>query len=106
MLEVTDEIRELIQLVAETAVAELEVQRGDNRVRIRRAFGAEFQDVTIGDQHPAATEIVRRPPLRCTVSLRVEPIALAAARSSNSARSRTSWPSTSRMTSPGSRPRS
>jgi acetyl-CoA carboxylase biotin carboxyl carrier protein len=31
-----DEIRELIQLVLETGVAELEVQRGDNRVRIRR----------------------------------------------------------------------
>ena len=30
-----DEIRELIHLVTETGVAELEVQRGDNRVRIR-----------------------------------------------------------------------
>jgi acetyl-CoA carboxylase biotin carboxyl carrier protein len=36
-----DEIRELIQLAAETGVAELEVQRGENRVRIRRSFGAE-----------------------------------------------------------------
>ena len=33
----TDEIRELIQLVSETGIAELEVQRGDNRVRIRQA---------------------------------------------------------------------
>jgi acetyl-CoA carboxylase biotin carboxyl carrier protein len=32
-----DEIRELIALAAETGVEELEVQRGDNRVRIRRA---------------------------------------------------------------------
>ncbi|HKE25821.1 MAG TPA: acetyl-CoA carboxylase biotin carboxyl carrier protein [Bryobacteraceae bacterium] len=32
-----DEIRELIALASETGVAELEVQRGDNRVRIRRA---------------------------------------------------------------------
>ena len=32
-----DEIRELIALATETGVAELEVQRGDNRVRIRRA---------------------------------------------------------------------
>ena len=31
-----EEIRELIQLVGETGVAELEVQRGENRVRIRR----------------------------------------------------------------------
>ncbi|MBM3725432.1 MAG: acetyl-CoA carboxylase biotin carboxyl carrier protein [Acidobacteria bacterium] len=30
-----DEIRELIQVVRETGVAELEVQRGDNRVRIK-----------------------------------------------------------------------
>ena len=36
-----EEIRELIQLVAETGVAELEVQRGDNKVRIRQAFGGD-----------------------------------------------------------------
>ena len=35
-----DEIRELIALVNETGVAELEVQSGDSRVRIRRTFGA------------------------------------------------------------------
>ena len=49
-----DEIRELIQLVAETGVAELEVQRGENRVRIRRALGGEIQEYTVGDQRPAA----------------------------------------------------
>ena len=32
-----DEIKELIQLVIESGVAELEVQRGENRVRIRRS---------------------------------------------------------------------
>ena len=36
-----EEIRELIQLVSETGVAELEVQRGENRVRIRRSNAAE-----------------------------------------------------------------
>jgi acetyl-CoA carboxylase biotin carboxyl carrier protein len=36
-----DEIRELIQLVSETGVAELEVQRGENRVRIRQSFAPE-----------------------------------------------------------------
>ena len=36
-----DEIRELIALASETGVAELEVQRGDNRVRIRKSFGVE-----------------------------------------------------------------
>ncbi len=34
-----DEIRELIKLAMESGVAELEVQRGENRVRIRRAAG-------------------------------------------------------------------
>ncbi|MCU1262158.1 MAG: biotin carboxyl carrier protein [Bryobacterales bacterium] len=38
-----EEIRELIKLVSETGVAELEVQRGDNRVRIRLNFGSEAQ---------------------------------------------------------------
>jgi acetyl-CoA carboxylase biotin carboxyl carrier protein len=36
-----DEIRELIQLVTDTEVAELEVHRGENWVRIRRSFGAD-----------------------------------------------------------------
>jgi acetyl-CoA carboxylase biotin carboxyl carrier protein len=36
-----EEIRELIQLVTETGIAELEIQRGDNRVRIRRSQGME-----------------------------------------------------------------
>jgi acetyl-CoA carboxylase biotin carboxyl carrier protein len=35
-----DEIRELIRMAAEEGVAELEVQRGDNRVRIRRDVAA------------------------------------------------------------------
>jgi acetyl-CoA carboxylase biotin carboxyl carrier protein len=33
-----DEIRELIQLVVESGIAELEVERGDARVRIRRTI--------------------------------------------------------------------
>jgi acetyl-CoA carboxylase biotin carboxyl carrier protein len=33
-----DEIRELIQLVVESGIAELELQRGDTRVRIRRTL--------------------------------------------------------------------
>jgi acetyl-CoA carboxylase biotin carboxyl carrier protein len=36
-----EEIRELIRLVSETGVAELEVQRGENRVRIRQRTGSE-----------------------------------------------------------------
>jgi acetyl-CoA carboxylase biotin carboxyl carrier protein len=44
-----EEIRELIQLVSDTGVAELEVQRGDNRVRIRKSFGVETEVVV----HPS-----------------------------------------------------
>jgi acetyl-CoA carboxylase biotin carboxyl carrier protein len=36
-----EEIRELIKLAKDTGVAELEVQRGDNRVRVRLSFGTE-----------------------------------------------------------------
>jgi len=36
-----DEIKELIQVVNESGIAELEVQRGENRVRIRRAVAAQ-----------------------------------------------------------------
>jgi acetyl-CoA carboxylase biotin carboxyl carrier protein len=43
-----DEIRELINLAAETGIAELEVQRGDDRVRIRRAgFATAPQEMLI-----------------------------------------------------------
>jgi acetyl-CoA carboxylase biotin carboxyl carrier protein len=42
-----DEIRELINLASETGVAELEVQRGENRVRIRRAGFASPQEYVV-----------------------------------------------------------
>ena len=41
-----EEIRELVQLVIESGVAEIEVQRGENRVRIRRTVGSR-NEVTI-----------------------------------------------------------
>jgi len=40
-----DEIRQLIDLANESGVAELEVQRGENRVRIRRAIPASSEYV-------------------------------------------------------------
>ena len=49
-----EEIRELIQLVTETGVAELEVQRGENRVRIRRSFTGEVHEISAPNQQPAA----------------------------------------------------
>src|SRR4051812_167262 len=60
-----DEIRELIQLSAETGIAELEVQRGDNRVRIRRAgFAAASQEIVLssgGAVAPAPTPAIEAP---------------------------------------------
>src|SRR6202049_2515803 len=41
-----DEIKELIQLVMDSGIAELELQRGDNRVRIRRSIGT-MKKITI-----------------------------------------------------------
>jgi acetyl-CoA carboxylase biotin carboxyl carrier protein len=48
-----DEIKELIHVLQETGIAELEVQRGDNRVRIRRAIVAA-QDVIVPAVLPMA----------------------------------------------------
>jgi acetyl-CoA carboxylase biotin carboxyl carrier protein len=41
-----EEIRELIRLATETGIAELEVQRGENRVRIRRG-GEATRDILL-----------------------------------------------------------
>ncbi len=49
-----DEIRQLIALAAESGIAELEVQRGDDRVRIRRAPFAATQEFTFAPQPMAA----------------------------------------------------
>src|SRR5579872_7164419 len=48
-----EEIRELVQLVIESGVAEIEVQRGENRVRIRR---------TLGSRYEVAPSVVMAPP--------------------------------------------
>jgi acetyl-CoA carboxylase biotin carboxyl carrier protein len=55
-----DEIRELINLAAETGIAELEVQRGDNRVRIRRAFAAP-QEIVVSPTAYTAPPTVHAP---------------------------------------------
>ena len=49
-----DEIRELIALASEKGIAELEVQRGENRVRIRRAGFAAPQEVMLAPVAAAA----------------------------------------------------
>jgi acetyl-CoA carboxylase biotin carboxyl carrier protein len=57
-----DEIRDLIKLVAETQVAELEVQKGDDRVRIRLSVPSEhyssapiYHPVPMGSSSSAGT---------------------------------------------------
>ena len=57
-----DEIRELIQLATDTGIAELEVQRGDNRVRIRRAgFAPAPQEIFVGAPAPAPSVSAEAP---------------------------------------------
>src|SRR5436305_1188339 len=64
-----DEIRELINLAAETGIAELEVQRGENRVRIRRAgFPAAAQEIVVA---PAAASVA--PPATVLAAAPAEP---------------------------------
>jgi acetyl-CoA carboxylase biotin carboxyl carrier protein len=56
-----DEIRELIKLVTETGVAELELQRGEDRVRIRRSNEISTQEYVVapaGKHVPAQTSPV------------------------------------------------
>jgi acetyl-CoA carboxylase biotin carboxyl carrier protein len=51
-----EEIRELIKVVTETGVAELEVERGDSRVRIRRILRPSGHALTVPAALPAAGE--------------------------------------------------
>ncbi len=50
-----EEIRELIQTVCSTGVAELEVQRGENRVWIKRTAGVVTQEIHVPQHAPAAS---------------------------------------------------
>ena len=56
-----EEIRELINIVNESGVAELEVQRGDNRVRIRRTQRESRVGFTAVDSHPPAATVAPPP---------------------------------------------
>jgi acetyl-CoA carboxylase biotin carboxyl carrier protein len=49
------EIRELIEVANESGIAELEVQRGENRVRIRRSIGGpQTQEFVFSSGSPVA----------------------------------------------------
>jgi acetyl-CoA carboxylase biotin carboxyl carrier protein len=49
-----EEIKELIQVVRDTGIAELEVQRGENRVRIKGSVSAPEAPAAVGAPTPAA----------------------------------------------------
>ncbi len=51
-----EEIRELIQTVVATGVAELEVQRGENRVWIKRSTGVVNQEIVVPGAPVAASQ--------------------------------------------------
>lgn len=57
-----DEIRELIEMVTSTGVAELEVQRGENRVWIKRSPGAVVPESDMPRQGVAQTPMPVYPP--------------------------------------------
>ena len=57
-----EEIRELIKVVTETGVAELEVERGDSRVRIRRILRPRGHALALPAAVSAAGEAPRKPP--------------------------------------------
>ncbi len=66
-----DEIKELIQVVLDSGVAELEVERGGSRVRIRRATENTHQEVVIGSQTGLASP-AGGPPARGSAPTAVE----------------------------------
>jgi acetyl-CoA carboxylase biotin carboxyl carrier protein len=57
-----DEIRELIRLAVDSGIAELEVQRGEDRVRIRRGVPAA-QEILIAPSPPAVAPHPPAPPV-------------------------------------------
>ena len=64
-----EEIRELIQTVCATGVAELEVQRGENRVWIKRTAGMVTQEFHVPQQAAAAApQVVTQAPYQATVA--------------------------------------
>ena len=67
------EIKELIQAANDSGIAELEVQRGDNRVRIRRGFSAPTETYTIPAAAPASA-----PPIEAAAAPSPSPLSAAA----------------------------
>jgi acetyl-CoA carboxylase biotin carboxyl carrier protein len=55
------EIKELLQIFSETDVAEMEVQRGENRLRLRRAVAAQEHVVPAVAPQPTAAPAANHP---------------------------------------------
>jgi acetyl-CoA carboxylase biotin carboxyl carrier protein len=55
-----DEIKELIQIVKDTGIAELEVRRGENTVRVRSVM-SHAQEIVIPAAHPTQLSVVPNP---------------------------------------------
>jgi acetyl-CoA carboxylase biotin carboxyl carrier protein len=71
-----EEIKELIQLVNETGVAELEVQRGESRVRIRRSNTPAPQEILLAPSPAPAlvpTPATAAPPQQAPVAPAASP---------------------------------
>jgi acetyl-CoA carboxylase biotin carboxyl carrier protein len=60
-----DEIREMIQVVVSSGIAELEVQRGENRIWIKRTAGVVTQEIAVpvsAAQAPAQVVVAPQAP--------------------------------------------
>ena len=69
-----EEIKELIQVLQSTGIAELEVQRGDNRVRIRRGM-ANSQEVVVPTMLPMTMNAATHAAMLQSAATVVEPAA-------------------------------
>lgn len=70
-----EEIRELIRVVSETGVAELEVQRGDSRVRIRRVLRTPVHTVAAAPVHADPhSEAAPEPPPAAAAAAAAAPV--------------------------------
>ncbi len=63
-----EEIKALVQLVVDSGVAELEVTRGDNTVRIRRNSGATTQEIVLPTQTAAVAAPAANAPVPQTAA--------------------------------------
>jgi len=71
-----DEIRELVQLVVDSGIAEIEVQRGDSRIRIRRTLESRGDPRGVASPAHAAAHIEHPAPTAASPQPSVPPAAM------------------------------